>query len=51
MPLIQPAVAIDEKHVIRLAYLRVTFDLENIGKGISSQRWSNETPEGRMKQA
>lgn len=51
MPLIQPAMAIDEKHVIRLAYLRVTFDLGNIGKGISSQRWSNETLEGRMKQA
>jgi hypothetical protein len=51
MPLIQPAIAIDEKHVIRLAYLKVTFDLGNIAKGISSQRWSNQTPEGRTKQA
>jgi hypothetical protein len=51
MPLIQPAMAIDEEHVIRLAYLKVTFDLGDIAKDISSQRWSNQTPEGRMKKA
>jgi hypothetical protein len=51
MPLIQPAMAIHEKHVIRLAYLRVTFDLGSIAKDISLQRWSNQIPEGRMKKA